>query len=495
MSGTRRLAQRLVRRRATYRLRARRDSGIEDGFTLVELLIVVTILPLIVGALSVGLISVFSLQSGVSSRLSDTADAQVVSANYQNDVQGASFVTTATSSTPQCTSPSLTTATQLLGLESDLYTGNGPNDGLFQSVISYVSVPVFTTPETYQLVRIVCALGPSSGTTPGTLSVTSQTTLANDLPAGQAAPSVTCVASAMTCPAATQWANAQNISAVTFGPVIEPSSKYDFTLVSSPVASSATTDAGSPLSAQTFATCNFAAIGTGPFSANLCFIDFSGLTGSALAAATATGGCLEMSVGLPGNETLYFCLNISGSSVSPYALPTYSDAFLGNTNSATSITALKNIPFYTNVAGEPALYQTSSGTQTTTITLTNISVVAGNGVLATGWEVMSADAESTDDNPESITWSSNQALSVIPNGLSVDSPSDPVGNACDNGIGLTGSGTTIVECNGANETTSAWKDGTAMVEALQPTTMQAGLYTAGGLQAVVFGMVLSGHGS
>ena len=45
----------------------------ENGFTLVELLIVVTILPLIIGALSLGIISVFSLQSSVSNRVTDTA--------------------------------------------------------------------------------------------------------------------------------------------------------------------------------------------------------------------------------------------------------------------------------------------------------------------------------------------------------------------------------------------------------------------------------------
>jgi hypothetical protein len=39
----------------------------------------------------------------------------------------------------------------------------------------------------------------------------------------------------------------------------------------------------------------------------------------------------------------------------------------------------------------------------TTITFSNISVVNQQGLTATGWEAVSADAESTDQG-ESITW-------------------------------------------------------------------------------------------
>ena len=138
------------RRRATDSTGRRRRR--EDGFTLVELLIVVTILPLVVGALSAGLIAVFSLQSGVSSRLSHTADAQAVSANFERDIQGAQQVTTQPLSNPECGASS--GVTQLLGLESNLAP-----DGGYQTVISYLSVPVAatsTTPASYSLVRAYC---------------------------------------------------------------------------------------------------------------------------------------------------------------------------------------------------------------------------------------------------------------------------------------------------------------------------------------------------
>ena len=96
----------------------------ERGFTLVELLIVVTIIPLIIGALAGGLLEVFSLQSGVANRLGDSADAQVVASTFLKDVQSASSLTTNPSTSTQCG-----TGTQLLGLE----WGNG-------AVVSYSEV-------------------------------------------------------------------------------------------------------------------------------------------------------------------------------------------------------------------------------------------------------------------------------------------------------------------------------------------------------------------
>src|SRR5580704_1910880 len=118
-SSTRGASTTVRRRRATSRTGLRRRREHEDGFTLVELLIVTTVLPLIIGALSVGLISVFSLQSGVASRLANTSDSQVVAANFQSDVQGTSFITTDSTPTTRCTSSSVN-GTQLLGLWSNV---------------------------------------------------------------------------------------------------------------------------------------------------------------------------------------------------------------------------------------------------------------------------------------------------------------------------------------------------------------------------------------
>ena len=118
------------------------------------------------------------------------------------------------------------------------------------------------------------------------------------------------------------------------------------------------------------------------------------------------------------------------------------------------------------------------------------------GVPATGWEAVGADAESTDSG-EYIQWTSNEPLTILPNGETYDTPSDPVGNACNSGANLTynqpiaGSSPTQylnVECVGA--TTSTVKTGTAMVWAPAPTTFVTQMQGSG-LEAAAFGLLLS----
>ncbi len=69
---------------------------------MIELLIVTVILPIIVAAVAYALIAVFSLQGGATSRLTNSDDAQTVSATYENDVQSASQITTMKVSSPEC---------------------------------------------------------------------------------------------------------------------------------------------------------------------------------------------------------------------------------------------------------------------------------------------------------------------------------------------------------------------------------------------------------
>ena len=57
---------------------ARRSGESSAGFTLIELVIVTAVLPIVIGAIAVGVISVFSLQSSVSNRLTDSGDAEVI---------------------------------------------------------------------------------------------------------------------------------------------------------------------------------------------------------------------------------------------------------------------------------------------------------------------------------------------------------------------------------------------------------------------------------
>ena len=89
---------------------------------------------------------------------------------------------------------------------------------------------------------------------------------------------------------------------------------------------------------------------------------------------------------------MYFCIGITGAPVAPYALPTWTDGFLGN--------SINGVPFYSDVPGDAALYQSCEGDSSTcnvdgtvvnntwggvtTITISDIDVIAPDGGQATG---------------------------------------------------------------------------------------------------------------
>ena len=142
--------------------------------------------------------------------------------------------------------------------------------------------------------------------------------------------------------------------------------------------------------------CSFANAGSGTYARTLCWFDMSPYNPS----TAGSGAGQSMSVALPGGYSISFTLKVSGGPVKATGFPTYSGAYLGN-------------GAYTGVAGKPALYQTQSGT-TTTATLSGISVVDSQGNPVTGYSFVGADAESTDTG-ESITWTSDEPLSLISN--------------------------------------------------------------------------------
>jgi hypothetical protein len=490
-------------------------------------LIVTTVLPLIIGALSVGLISVFSLQSGVASRLSNTSDSQVVAANYQSDVQGTSFITTDSTPTTRCTSSSVN-GTQLLGLWSNVNSST-------QVLVSYVSVPVVSgSTTTYSLVRLYCSGNGAQWSSTPTIS-----TLSNNLPQGQAPPTITCVASisSSVCSntlAGQGWLSSQNISQVSMT-IAQPSTASDgktgadtYTLVSSPAASSSTGNSGSPVNTQATTNCYKAAAGSGPLANNLCFVDFTPLNNPAyLAVAETPGTCLEMSASLGpayNYDKLFFCISITepnGSNPTTGAtptdpeawpVPTYSGAFFGNLVTVGG----KSYAFYTGIPGAPAIYErvkSTSYADLTNITFSDITVVTGSNALATNWAIVSADAESTDGNTttavddEALTWTTDTPLSVVPNDIPVlDGTNEQylAGNACLSDqatsglVGGAGTGTPdSITCNSTiagEQETGSQKTGAAMVMATTPTTMTINLISGAngydGLQGIVFGMYL-----
>jgi prepilin-type N-terminal cleavage/methylation domain-containing protein len=510
----------------------RRDR-VEGGFTLIELVIVMVILPMVAGAIALALIAVFSLQSSVTSRLSDSADAQVVSANFVKDVQSAAELTTDSTLSP-CGSSS-----QLLGIT----WGNGTE-------VSYADVQVGTgTSTVYKLYRYVCQGGvtatptntsvisndipsPSAlqtGTAPVSVACNSTLTVAlaggsasgttlnvSALPAAVLSGDKIVVGSGGTtqtytttaaspangasltvtsqtasgfpigsqvydngwtttnCGAASGWISAAYVTGVTLS-ITEPGSKYPYTLVALPGASAPPSQL-TTLAATPTTSCGFATPGTGTYVSTLCFVDFSPY----IPAQAAAPGCQVMTAGVVNTPyTMKFCLSVSGGPILATAFPTYflpptSEAFLGNNG------------FYTGVPGNPALYQQTE-TTTSTLTFTNIQVLDSDGNPATGWELVAGDAESTDAG-ESITWTANQPLNLLPN-----SPLSSIGNACGEptvlnplAISLTGVGTDSVECS---STVPTDKTGTVMLDSVTPSTLTVVLVGAG-KQAMFLGLLL-----
>jgi hypothetical protein len=130
------------------RVRASTDAGAtlvtrprEDGFTLVELLITVVILPLIIGAIAVALVTIFNLQTGVSNRITGSGDAQVVSASFFHDLQSAEKVTVNPANPSGCGAGS----NELIGLQWSRSGGT-----------TNVAYDVTASGSTFSMVRYLC---------------------------------------------------------------------------------------------------------------------------------------------------------------------------------------------------------------------------------------------------------------------------------------------------------------------------------------------------
>lgn len=456
----------------------------EAGFTLVELCIVLVILPIVIAALAAGLVAVFSIQGTVSTRVGDSGDAETVSTNYVSDVQSALQITTDASAS-QCGG-----GTQLLGLEWN----QNPNTNVYETVVSYTVKQEGTA---YALLRNFCNLGASA-------TATSSTIVSFNIELSQSAPTISPATENSLAQAG--WVAAQPVTNVQFS-LTEPETgaNYNYVLSATPEVSSPPTTAGTPIVNPTTTTCGFAAteggtVFNGTYAATLCFVDFSTYN----ATDAAYPNCQTFIASIPGGDTLSFCMSEQGNEPMFAApLPTYPEAFLGNTltNGAgqtnpfyTGLGCSSSTPAETSSGGptpsciDPAMYQEDTGVgPTNTLDFTNITVTTPTGAPATGWEWVSADAETTDTS-EYITWTSNQVLNLLDN-----SPTSPYGDTCDNlpnWNGPQGLGTTQVTCESGSQETSATKTGTPMVEALTPTSMSITMKGAG-LEGIAVGLLLS----
>lgn len=201
----------------------------EQGFTLIELIVVLVIMPIIIGAIAFGLVSVFQLQNSTSQRLSGSIDLQKVSSQFVRDVQDSEEIYLGT--TPQqCGS----TGSQLLGL--------GWNSG--KTMVSYVSVPMTNNSTNYMLERLLCTLG--NFNTPVTTTVLSADFYVNSALLTQNPPTV-CLGSvtpSTNCVSTSNSYNAHNVAAVSFTMYV-PMSSAPYTMVVSPRGGTSA-DTGSP---------------------------------------------------------------------------------------------------------------------------------------------------------------------------------------------------------------------------------------------------------
>jgi prepilin-type N-terminal cleavage/methylation domain-containing protein len=416
---------------------ARRSSerrsrhGDESGFSLIELIVVVAVVPIILGGISAALISLLSLQQSVNTRVGDSNDALVASTNFNRDVQSAVLMTTlpSTQSTAACGSTSAT-VTQILGLEwgANSVSSGGPAGG-YDTVVSYMSTAVVnpnTNKTTYTLTRQLCTFGTS--TTPSTI-----TTLGHDI----GTPTVTIYGAKngsgnfadMTPNFATTWFSSLGVTRVQLAVSgNQTQSGFGYSLVGLPGLSKSQGSA-STLSTPSSIGCGFPTPGSGTYSTQLCFADFSSYdwtkasTGTCAPTGqpTQTGQLFQLAIASTP-YTLSYCLQVSTNDVQPSIIPTYynpsgdnSEAFLGNNG------------FYTGIPGKPALYQNAS--TLVTAKFTDIQVLDAKGQAATGWTLVTGDAESTDTNEWMVF--SNTTLpainwSILPN----NGASDLYGNAC-----------------------------------------------------------------
>ena len=284
------------------------------------------------------------------------------------------------------------------------------------------------------------------------------------------------------------WVSVAQVESVSL-PITYTASSYKQTLFAVP--SSGVNASGGGSVANPNYSCGFATANTGTYASTLCFLDFTAWNTHVGTTPCGNGG-QQITDGITGTPfTMSFCLSTTGGPIVAAAIPTYTDsgssAYLGNNG------------FYTGIPGYPALYQNVEGT-TSTITITNIQVLGTGGVSATNWNLVTGDAESTDQN-ESLTWTVGWSCgTTIPTSaqnftLINNSPTSAIGNACANptpgtglayGNGLTGLGTATVECQAS---VSNVKTGTVMLSAPAPTSLTANLVGTG-LEAIFMGILL-----
>lgn len=195
----------------------RRCPTREGGFTLVEVLIVMTIMPMVVGAIGTAIVTGLKAQSTVSARLADSSGSQLASAYFARDIQSAADVTTKDSASPFPASCGTAGTAGLLLLSMDWNNK--------ATVVSYWRVQVVSgLSTTYQIVRRYCV---------GSTTPISSHSLATNVLATQPVVAITCSATAVSCASSTGWIQTYGVSGVvlTVQTAATPAFSYQLTAV------------------------------------------------------------------------------------------------------------------------------------------------------------------------------------------------------------------------------------------------------------------------
>jgi prepilin-type N-terminal cleavage/methylation domain-containing protein len=234
VSRPRRALHRFFSSRTPGALRELRDAG-EEGFTLIELVVVMIIMPLVVGVLFYAIFVTLQSEAHVSTKVTDSVDSQISSEFYVRDVQSATLVTL----TKSATTPSVCgTGTRLL---VSLAWPSGSGNPTGKTVVSYWTESGGTT-----LVREACKTG----------STRPSTTTSRDFSSTISPAHVACVSGKPTCAttATRTWVPAQWVSNVTVA-VAEPKGKYRYNLSASPrVSNTSGSTVGTPKGGGTLTT-------------------------------------------------------------------------------------------------------------------------------------------------------------------------------------------------------------------------------------------------
>lgn len=295
MSRRHSVVRRIATRVRTGARRRVREAG-DDGFTLIELVVVLVIIPLIAGAIAMVLIVTLSDQASVSARVSDSVDSQITSAFYVRDVQSAQYVTTsvpASTPWPSAAGPAACTSGTPASLVVSFGWATGtslPTGAPVEAVVSYwrnqvaggtgsvsgrtltSSTPVFTAGEVGQSVVDAHGTAIPFGTAIGSFVSPTQVTLTKTTTAGPvtfevgptlvrkyckggASPSkvttsrdfftpflravASCIPTSSTCAqVTTHWIPAEVVTTVGLA-VMEPDGRYDYNVSAAPRVSSA----------------------------------------------------------------------------------------------------------------------------------------------------------------------------------------------------------------------------------------------------------------